>query len=635
MIELCAFYSSSPDGRRFSLEEEVLRPHLKQRMTCRPGHALMLLQGDRPLRPFVFEGARVTVICRADLVKADLKASEVEVTFPALHIARMYEREGDQFVAGLRGTFAIILYDHKADVLKAWTDHFGTQKLSFTESGSVFGVATDLRMLLPILPQAPKLDSTAILKYLEYTCIPGPGTIYKEVFKLQAGHQLTSGSTPIAAPYWDMKYEEAPAAVREPVLASGLSCAVRSSVASNTCGLEDPSHLGSFLSGGTDSSSIAGLVRLLTGRQPRTFSIGFDDEGYNEIGFARIAASRYHTEHHEYFVKPDDILAILQTAATAYDEPFGNSSIVPTYYCARLAADNGVTHLLAGDGGDELFGGNARYSSDLLFQRYKIIPQWLRRQLIEPAVSAVRSRTRFKVVDLAARYIRRSNIAMPDRAFSYSLRSSIPAIELFTFDFLSESGGCDPLQLARDRFNAAPAHDELNRWLYMDLKITIAENDLRKVSTMSQLAGVTPRYPFLDPELAEFTGTIPSRLKVKGSRLRYLFKMAMADVLPREIIQKKKHGFGLPFSVWLGKQRSLREFIFDALGSARCRQRGYFRSDLLEWLWQQYESVHRRYYGELLWLFLMLELWHLEHYDSNHSAVREKAARQTAGESAG
>jgi asparagine synthase (glutamine-hydrolysing) len=224
---------------------------------------------------------------------------------------------------------------------------------------------------------------------------------------------------------------------------------------------------------------------------------------------------------------------------------------------------------------------------------------------------------------------------MPDRAFSYSLRSSVPAIELFTFDFLSEAGGCDPLQLARDHFNAAPARDELNRWLYMDLKITISENDIRKVSTMSQLAGVTPRYPFLDPELAEFTGTIPSHLKVKGSRLRYLFKKAMADVLPRKIIQKKKHGFGLPFSVWLGQKRTLRDFTFDVLGSARCRQRGYFRSDLLEWLWPQYESVHRRYYGELLWLFLMLELWHLEHYDSNYSAVTEKAARRTAGESAG
>src|SRR5215471_11327674 len=155
MIELCALHSSSPGRGYLSLDEEVLRPCLKHRMTCRPGNALMSLQGDRPLAPFVFEGPRVTVICRADLVRADLKASDVEVTFPALYIAKMYERDGDQFVAGLRGTFGIILYDHTADVLKAWTDHFGTQQLLFTESRKGFGVATDMRMLLPILPQAP------------------------------------------------------------------------------------------------------------------------------------------------------------------------------------------------------------------------------------------------------------------------------------------------------------------------------------------------------------------------------------------------------------------------------------------------------------------------------------------------
>ena len=305
------------------------------------------------------------------------------------------------------------------------------------------------------------------------------------------------------------------------------------------------------------AASIAGLVRLLGGRTPRTFSIGFDDQSYNELGFARIAAARFQTEHHEYFVKPDDILTIMQKAASAYDEPFGNSSIVPTYFCAQLAAQNGVKYLLAGDGGDELFGGNSRYVSDRVFQRYRRIPKGLRRYVIEPTVSAIRSHTNVGIVDLAARYIRRSNIAMPDRIFSYSLLSSVPRTELFTFDFLSETLTSDPLQPARKHFNAAPADNDLDRWLYLDLQIIIAENDLQKVTTMSQLAGVTARYPLLHPELAEFTGTIPAHLRVKGSRLRYLFKKAMAEVLPSEIIKKTKHGFGLPYSVWVGKHRTL------------------------------------------------------------------------------
>jgi asparagine synthase (glutamine-hydrolysing) len=536
----------------------------------------------------------------------------------------MYEQQGDRFAAGLRGTFAIILYDHAANVLKAWTDHFGTQKLTFTEREDVFGVATNMRLLRSIVPGAPQLDSAAVLKYLEYTCIPGPGTVYKGVFKLNPGHQVTSQSALISKSYWDMKYQSG-RSPSEGELVRGLVHVMKSAVASNASGLADHRALGCFLSGGTDSSSIVGLFRPVTGHRPRTFSIGFDDSRYNEIHYARIAAAVYESEHHEYFVKPADVLGIMRTAAAAYEEPFGNSSIIPTYCCARLAADHGVTHLLAGDGGDELFGGNARYAADRIFQRYQVLPEWLRHNLIEPGVSFARARTGVGFVDRAARYIRRSNIRVPDRFFSYSLISSVPATELFTDGFLSETSGSDPLDSARDHFWSAPARTNLDRWLYLDLKITIAENDLRKVTTMCELAGVTPRYPMLDRALAEFTGTIPARLKVNRSRLRYLFKKAMSDVLPPEIIHKPKHGFGLPYSVWLAGDDALRDFTFDVLGSARCRQRGYFRSDLLEWLWSRYQSVHPAYYGELLWIFLMLELWHIEHYDIDSSSRWEKS----------
>jgi asparagine synthase (glutamine-hydrolysing) len=171
------------------------------------------------------------------------------------------------------------------------------------------------------------------------------------------------------------------------------------------------------------------------------------------------------------------------------------------------------------------------------------------------------------------------------------------------------------LEPARRHFRTAPAQTDLNRWLYLDLKIIIADNDLRKVTTMSRLAGITARYPLLDPTLAEFSGTIPTDLKVRGTQLRYLFKKAMSSVLPAEIITKSKHGFGLPYSVWLAEHKPLRDFTFDVLGSDRCRQRGYFRRDLLEWLWSQYQTVHRAYYGDLLWVFMMLELWHLTQAD--------------------
>lgn len=567
----------------------------------------MSVSGDEPVERFLYDSPEVSVICRADLPASDSNVA------PA--IARLYERLGDSIADELRGAFAIILYDKKLRVLKAWADHFGAERLVFAEQPGFLAIATDARLLLPLFAERPEIDPVAVQQYLQYSCIPAPKTIFVGISRLQAGHQLTSRPGPQVRAYWDMRYDESHESKSEAAWAADTERALRSAVSRTASGV-DPSRLGCFLSGGTDSSSIAGLLSQVTNDRARTFSIGFDDPRYNEINFARIAAKHCNAEHHEYFVTPDDILALIKKAVPAYDEPFGNSSVIPTFYCARLAAENGITHLLAGDGGDELFGGNVRYTDDRLFQRYHSIPLWVRRFCIEPAVSTGLSCTRLHFFDLASRYIRRSKINVPDRLFSYSLLSSVPGTDLFTSDFMASIEGHDPLAPVRNHFHAAPAQNDLNRWLYLDMKITIADNDLRKVSVMSRLAGVTARYPMLEPALAAFTGTIPADLKVRKSQLRYLFKKAMSGVLPPQIIAKSKHGFGLPYSVWLGEDRRLQDFTFDVLGSTRSRHRGYFRTDLLEWLWSQYKTIHQKFFGDLLWTFLMLELWHVNQHDA-------------------
>ena len=249
--------------------------------------------------------------------------------------------------------------------------------------------------------------------------------------------------------------------------------------------------------------------------------------------------------------------SVIPRLPTLYDEPFADSSQIPTFLVSELARQH-VTVSLSGDGGDELFGGNSRYAQDRVFQHYHKIPKLMRSCFVEP-IASLGSATNVGLLKMAGSYVRRSNVPPPDRYFSYSLISSVPGRELFTTDFLATLAE-DPLTVARKHFSAAPAQSDLNRWLYLDLKIIITDNDVRKVTTMSRLAGVTTRYPFLDPDLAEFTGTIPTSLKVRGSRLRYLFKKAMQDVLPPEIITKTKHGFGLPYSVWLADSRSLRDF---------------------------------------------------------------------------
>jgi len=570
--------------------------------------------GDEPVESCMHESADVSLICRTDLLSLDSKTQANAAANSATSLARLYLEQGDEFVTRLRGTFAIILYDHRLRVLKAWTDHLGADRLVFTSADGFFVVATDLRLMIPLLTERPAIDPAAVQEYLQYSCIPAPKTIFKGVWRLKPGHQLTSKPTPSATPYWDVRYRDCDEHRTEAAWADDTLNAIRSAVSLNLSGV-DKSRVGCFLSGGTDSTSVAGLVSKCTNEPASTFSIGFDDSRYNEIEYARIAARHHNFKHHEYFVTPDDILALIEKAVPAFDEPFGNSSIVPTYYCARLAAENGVTHLLAGDGGDELFGGNSRYVHDQVFQRYGSIPLWMRRLLIEPVVATGGSWTRLGFFDRAARYIRRASINVPDRFHSYSFLSSLPHSEIFDIDFLAAVHGNDPLTPARNHFATAPAGDLLNRWLYLDLKMTITDNDLRKVSVMSRLAGVTPRYPLLDPALVEFTGTIPAELKVRGSDLRYLFKKAMAGILPPEIIKKHKHGFGLPYAVWLGDHGPLRDFTLDILGSDRFRHRGYFRKGLTEWLWSQYENVHRVYYGEILWVLLMLELWHTKQHD--------------------
>ena len=594
------------------------RTHFKE---CHRRDLYVRIDGDEPVDSLFFDDPDFTLICRADLL-----GSEPFIN-TAAHLGRLYREQGDRFVCGLRGAFAIILYDHNQGTLKAWLDHFGIERLVFAESDHSLVISTNIRWVLAAHRQPPVISPAAILEYLQYTCIPTPNTIYQGISKLAPGHQLMSRPAVTTRPYWDMAYYEGDARRSESVWANETRNAVRSAVASSFENLDGPKTLGCFLSGGTDSSSVAGYVGRLTAEPPRTFSIGFDDPRYNEIQYARIAAKHFSADHHEYFVKPDDIPSVVRTAVQIYDEPFGNSSIVPTYYCARLAAEHGITHLLAGDGGDELFGGNARYAADRIFQQYSRVPRWMRQGLLEPGVSCATRWTNIPFFNSAASYVRRSNIRVPDRYFSYSLISSVSTRDLFTSDFLAVVADQDPLSTARQHFDGAPAQSELNRWLYLDLKITIADNDLRKVTTMSRLAGVTPRFPLLDPTLAEFTGTIPPDLKVRGPRLRYIFKKAMEDLLPHDIITKSKHGFGLPYSVWLADSKQLRDFTFDVLGAARCRQRGYFRSGLLDWLWSQYESVHRGYYGEILWMLLMLELWHVAHADARPG---EECQRMTA-----
>jgi asparagine synthase (glutamine-hydrolysing) len=298
----------------------------------------------------------------------------------------------------------------------------------------------------------------------------------------------------------------------------------------------------------------------------------------------------------------------------AYEEPFGNNSVIPTYLCARLARDSGMRLLLAGDGGDEIFGGNERYRREQILARYMMLPAPVRHGLIEPLLRAIPP-AGLSPLGKAQRYVERATTPNPDRFYGSEFFVVQQRERLLHADFLGSVRPEWPLEIARRHYGSPATSDELNRLLYVDLKITLGDNDLFKVTRAAELAGVSVRFPMLDHPLVEALATLPSQYKIRGGEKRYLFKRAFAGLLPAEILSKVKHGFGLPISEWLKSHAGFRELLGDTLLSERCRNRGYFAVGALEDLVALHRKATSPYYGDILWTLLMLELWHRAHGD--------------------
>jgi asparagine synthase (glutamine-hydrolysing) len=355
----------------------------------------------------------------------------------------------------------------------------------------------------------------------------------------------------------------------------------------------------------------------LAKRPIKSFSIGFDERPFNEINYARIAAKAFGAEHYEYFVTPQDACDVIPILVESFDEPFGNASAIPTYFCAKTAAEHGVDILYAGDGGDELFAGNERYATQRLFDYYGGIPLWLRNLVVKPTAFALADALKWNFFVKGKKYIERASIPYPERLFSYGFFRIVPLAEFLEYDFLEAIGkNYDPYRTITSYYFQAPAGSELDRQLYIDLKLAIMDNDLFKVTRMSEEAGVAVRFPFLDQRVAEFAATIPANVKMRGRKLRSFFKKAYSDLLPREILNKKKHGFGLPIPLWLRTNGHLNEMMQDMVLSSRAQQRGYFRKKALAGLVKSHKVDETSFYGTVLWNLMVLELWHRRYCDS-------------------
>jgi len=519
-------------------------------------------------------------------------------------ILDLYRREGVNFLRRLSGPFALAMVTEGEQLVAA--DRLGICPLFYadTPGGVVFASTLPALRMHPAVPNS--VDPQSLFHYLYFHVVPAPRTVFHGVHRLlpAAYLRVREGRVEVGT-YWRPSYtreRESPDFNElKPELRASLYRAVEESVATG-------GRVGCFLSGGTDSSTVAGYLREVTGDAARAYSIGFAEPGFDEVGYARIAARHFAARLREYYVEPDDIISLVPRIPEVYGEPFGNSSVIPAYYCARMAREDGIDTLLGGDGGDEIFGGNERYARMLLFGWYGRIPAALRAGLIEPLLDHFPLGDRIWPVRKARRYVEQAKIPMPGRFESYNLVDWFGAQTLFEPDFLAAIDLTQPLREKREVYAAARAGTELNRMLDLDLKFTLADNDLRKVGRMCELAGVNVAYPFLRDAVTDFAFALPADLKVHRQRLRYFFKRALADFLPREVITKSKHGFGLPFGLWAASNPRLREFSRDAV--AGLKNRGIVRREFIDDLLDRRLAEEPHFYGGLVWLFVILEQWY-------------------------
>ncbi len=514
-------------------------------------------------------------------------------------LLRQVERDPEGFYAALAGFFAAVVLERQSGELRLYTDHVGSLPLNLYCREGRWWVADSLRHLEEELPrEALRVSPQAVYDYCFYHCIPSPRTIYEGVVRLPPGSELrlaVDGDMQIRN-LFSPSYEYSDESAAE--LAQRCREVIGEAVRRNT-----GPGTGAFLSGGLDSSTVAGLLAGLQPGAP-TFSIGFEAQGYDETAYARITAGHFATRHHVHYLQPDEIVAHFADVAACFDQPFGNSSALAAYVCAEQASQHGIATLLAGDGGDEIFGGNERYAKQKVFELWSNVPDGMQRGL---GTLLAGPAGRLPVLKKGRSYVEQAGIPLPDRLDTYNFLSRFQAADMFQPGFLAQVDTDAPRQAKRDRFSACRSENPVERMMYLDWKFTLADNDLVKVTNMCAKAGVEVRYPLLEKEVVEFSCTVPASLKLPRGRLRDFYKRSFRGFLPDQTLSKSKHGFGLPFGVWMREHPALQALTGKAL--EKLKQRDIFRPDFVDAALQHHRTGHAGYYGELIWVMVVLELW--------------------------
>lgn len=521
-------------------------------------------------------------------------------------IVHAYEEFGPACLERLRGMFAFAIWDFRDEELFIARDRVGKKPLfySLTKDGDfVFG--SELKTLLAHGAIDREIDLAALDAYITFGYVPEEFCIFKNVYKLPPGHFLTYKKGQIyTKKYWDFNYAKPTLIKTEGEYVEALREKIEDAVKVR---LISEVPLGAFLSGGVDSATVVAMMSKISETPVKTFSIGFNEDSFDELKYARVAAKQFNTEHHEFIVTPD-LVDIVDDLVWHFDEPFSDSSALPTFMVSKMARKH-VTVALSGDGGDELFAGYTRYVTDTQRNRFDNLPRVVREKILRSVSAKLPHRARGKnylyniSLDPVNRYIDSiSHFNGPRKNYLYSK------------DFRGKlNGEYGAAEREFERFaNSVSTGDGIDKLLYLDSKTYLPGDILTKVDRMSMANSLECRAPLLDHKLIEFVTRIPPQLKKKGLETKYILKKAMEGIVPHEILYRQKQGFGVPINEWINSQLRVRinEDLSDTLTSGR----GYFEKSYIKTMLDEHTN-RRRDHSQQLWLLWMLELWHRRFID--------------------
>jgi asparagine synthase (glutamine-hydrolysing) len=541
-------------------------------------------------------------------------------------LVHLYEEYGDQLLERVNGMFAFAIWDDKKKRLLLARDRVGIKPLYYSRQDGRLMFASELKALLAHPRFQREVDLTGLDLYFRFRFIPAPFTIFKDVYKLPAGHLLTVQNHDVSVRrYWDVTFEPDDAR-NEEEFGDELLELVGKSVAMR---LRADVPVGAFLSGGVDSSAIVSLMQKASSTPVKTFSMGFDETFYDESSHARLVAQNLKLEHHEFTFRPDAV-RLMDQYVWHFDEPFADPAALPTLMLSRMTREH-VTVALTGDGGDEVFAGYHRYWSEWAMKYYGYVPRWFRNAAILPLLNGI---GRFiplemRLKDYVAAAAKRTALLAVGTAERYPRQFSpftIPQHELLYAPEIRQQMTTEPPAAFQEHFENALAKHWLSRCQYVDLKTLLPEQMLTKVDRTTMAYGLEARVPLLDHRIVELAARIPPRLLMSAWQLKRFFKRSVRSEVPNEILQRPKHGFQVPLGQWF--RRELREYMEDALSPGELDKHGLLDRETVATLLARHQSGRNNNENQLFAL-LVFQRWWTRFVDSPHvSATRTVAPRR-------